>query len=94
MKSLTIGDFVYSVEFETEPDNRWDNREIESFSLADVPRAAIRFFDVRLTTDMHQRNVFRHPIGLPDAMLPDAWKIRSKLSTYDYKVFADRKDEL
>jgi hypothetical protein len=40
----------------------------------DVPRSAIRFFDMPYTTDMHLSSTFRHKIGIPDEMFPDQWK--------------------
>ncbi|KAG7345061.1 SET methyltransferase domain containing protein [Nitzschia inconspicua] len=48
----------------------------------DVPRKAISFVDHPYTTDMHLPNAFRHPIGIPDEMLPDAW--RNKVSQYNH----------
>lgn len=40
----------------------------------DVPRAAIRFFNVPGTTDLHLRDAFRHSIGIPDDMFPIQWR--------------------
>lgn len=42
--------------------------------VSNVPREAIKFFDNPYTTDMHMLGAFRQPIGIPDDMLPDAWR--------------------
>ena len=39
-----------------------------------MPRGAIDFFDKRYTSDMFMRSSFRFPIGLPDEMVPNAWR--------------------
>lgn len=39
-----------------------------------VSRKAIIFVDVPYSTDIHLPDAFRHPIGIPDEMLPDAWR--------------------
>lgn len=39
-----------------------------------VPRRAIEFFDKPYMSDQSLTPVFRHEIGLPDDMLPEAWK--------------------
>ena len=39
-----------------------------------VPRHAIRFSDKIYTTDAHLPNAFRHEIGLPEGVFPEAWK--------------------
>jgi hypothetical protein len=38
-----------------------------------VPRGAIRFTDKMYSTDQHLPNAFRHEIGIPDDMFPEAW---------------------
>lgn len=38
-----------------------------------VPRRAIQFFDDLYTADQHQEGVFRHEIGIPDAIFPIKW---------------------
>jgi hypothetical protein len=40
----------------------------------DIPRKAITFVDVPYTTDLHLPDAFRYPIGIPDDILPDAWR--------------------
>jgi hypothetical protein len=40
-----------------------------------VPRRAIRFVEKPYKDDEHLLNAFRHPIGFPDELTPDAWKV-------------------
>ena len=69
------GNFTYTVSFITEPMNRWDTTTKEiTMTVSEVPREAIKFFDLPYTTDLHLRRAFRHTIGLPDEMLPPAWR--------------------
>ena len=42
--------------------------------LNNVPAEAFQFMDMPYTTDIHLRDAFRHDIGIPDEILPDAWK--------------------
>jgi hypothetical protein len=42
-----------------------------------IPRPAIRFSDKAGTTDQHLKNAFRHEIGLPEDLIPAAWKIEN-----------------
>lgn len=39
-----------------------------------LPELALAFVDEPHTTDMFLENSFRHHIGIPDDMLPDAWR--------------------
>jgi hypothetical protein len=39
-----------------------------------VPRRAIRWIEKPYMDDEHLKNAFRHPIGLPDDLVPDAWR--------------------
>jgi len=41
----------------------------------DIPRNFIRMVDAPYSTDWHRQDAFRHWIGIPDDMFPDAWKI-------------------
>ncbi|KAI2513179.1 hypothetical protein MHU86_1217 [Fragilaria crotonensis] len=41
-----------------------------------VPREAFRFFDNSYTSDMLQRNAFRHDARIPDHLFPDLWRNR------------------
>jgi hypothetical protein len=49
--------------------------EHELHIVTHVPRSAIRFSDKTGTTDQHLKNAFRHEIGLPEDLVPSAWKI-------------------
>jgi len=42
--------------------------------ITNVPRQAIKFADNPYTTDLHMIGAFRQPIGIPDDILPHAWK--------------------
>jgi len=42
--------------------------------VSNIPRVAIKFFDKPYTTDFHMIGAFRHTLGIPDKMLPDAWR--------------------
>ena len=39
-----------------------------------VPRTAITFADLPYSTDMHLEGTFRHPLMLPDHLIPNAWR--------------------
>lgn len=43
-----------------------------------IPRQAIRFFDVAYSSDLFLRTAFRHEIHLPDDMVPSAWRDLNK----------------
>ena len=42
--------------------------------VSKVPRPAIRFTDKMYTTDQHLQQAFRHWIGMPDEIFPQAWR--------------------
>lgn len=42
--------------------------------VSKVPRLAIRFTDKMYTTDQHLSGAFRHWIGIPDDIFPQAWR--------------------
>mmetsp|Transcript_16707 Transcript_16707/g.23565 ORF Transcript_16707/g.23565 Transcript_16707/m.23565 type:complete len:1238 (-) Transcript_16707:47-3760(-) len=46
----------------------------ESILVHDIPREAIVFVDLAYSADAYLRQAFRHPIKLPDEMIPDVWK--------------------
>lgn len=55
-------------------DNREKGRAEGTRHLVEfVPRYAIRFVDRPYAKDQYARGVFRHPIGLPDGMMPSHW---------------------
>jgi hypothetical protein len=60
---------LYTVELEFA-----HGQKVTRSQRADVPRQSLAFVDVPGTTDMHQPNAFRHPVGIPDDMYPEHWK--------------------
>jgi len=44
--------------------------------VVNVPHRAITFIDMPYTSDMHHPDAFRHPIGIPDVIFPQAWRDR------------------
>ena len=57
------GEFLYTVV------EHWEDELYEG-----LPREAFRFVDLPHTTDIFLPNSFRHDIGIPDDMFPEAWK--------------------
>lgn len=57
------GEFFYTVV------DHWDDELYEG-----LPREAFRFVDSPHTTDMFLENAFRHDIGIPESLFPEAWK--------------------
>jgi SET domain len=49
-------------------------RTLTWIERTDVPRSAIRFFDVPGTTDLNQPAAFRHHVGIPDEIFPPQWR--------------------
>jgi hypothetical protein len=60
------GTITYTVEV-------FDEEDEKSYRRSGVPREMITMVDAQYTTDWHMRSAFRHYIGLPDDMVPDAW---------------------
>jgi hypothetical protein len=63
----TTGTYEVSINYE-------QDGEIHKLRRRDAPRTAIRLVDVPYTTDLHLHHAFRQPIGIPDDILPDAWR--------------------
>jgi len=42
--------------------------------VIDIPHAALTFVDLPYTSDIHEEKAFRHPIGIPDVIFPQAWR--------------------
>jgi SET domain len=77
--SKKMGRSAYAVRMLNRPTlDGMDPREVippgELHIVTHVPRAAIRFTDRAGTTDPHLHNAFRHEIGLPDDLVPQAWR--------------------
>ena len=68
----------YTVELEIDREDddggREDDHEVFWLRKTDVPRSGIQFFDKPFHTDLHLPNAFRHPIGIPDHMMPPQWR--------------------
>ena len=62
---------IYVIEDDAETDEY--EEEIEVFG---VPREGLSFVDVPYSTDMHLLDTFRQPIGIPEAIMPHAWRNR------------------
>jgi hypothetical protein len=55
----------------------WEEHGVPRF-LREYPRSSIHFFTKPYATDQLLAGAFRHPIGIPDAMFPAAWKNRPR----------------
>ena len=74
--------FLYTIQLEWEDDQDYSGgeyrEETSSFLTwilrTDVPRSAIKLYDVPYTSDIHQRRTFRHPIFLSDELFPKQWR--------------------
>ncbi|KAL7579790.1 hypothetical protein ACA910_021924 [Epithemia clementina (nom. ined.)] len=66
--------FFYTVQILNRYGLRPGERLSSPLIVTHVPRKAIRFSDKIYTTDQHLPHAFRHTIGLPDDIFPDAWK--------------------
>ena len=73
-------EMLYTVDVELWPEPGHDNKrppveQVHRVVRTDIPRHALRFFDVPGTSDLHLSKTFRHWIGLPDEMLPEQWRV-------------------
>ena len=50
----------------------WRHHQM-TWTVVDVPRRAIEFFDHKYFSDLHLRDAFRHEMDLPDHMFPEMW---------------------
>ncbi len=66
------GSYFYEVSlgYRKEPHPLDDTRYI----TRKVPHKAIMFVDKPYQSDMHLKNSFRHPIGIPDELIPEHWR--------------------
>jgi hypothetical protein len=51
-----------------------DRGDRDNAIVSGMPRNAIRFFDDEYASDLFLRSAFRHEIGIPDHMVPAAWR--------------------
>lgn len=72
-KKNSKGSHVYEVSlgFDYKPHELDDKRYIDR----NVPQNAISFVDKPYKSDMHLKNGFRHPIVMPDHMVPRQWRL-------------------
>jgi hypothetical protein len=71
--NATSSEYEYKVSLlfdRLEPD-REDQR---LYTDTNVPHSAISFVDKPYMSDLHLRNAFRHPIGLPEISIPQHWR--------------------
>jgi len=73
------GMLLYTVDVEMWPEPGYNNvlpplTQVKRVLRTDIPREALRFFDVPGTSDLNMVATFRHFIELPDDMLPEQWK--------------------
>ena len=63
-------DFLYTIQLE------WNDGidDMTWILRTDVPRSAIKLYDVPYTSDIHQRRTFRHPIYLTNELFPTQWR--------------------
>ena len=61
------------------------------FKFSKVPKEAFTFIDVQYTSDFHLENAFRQPMGIPDELLPDAWKTTEDEGDPEIRVKRKRK---
>ena len=74
--------FLYTVQLEWHDekhrsggDERGESSSHTTWMLrTDVPRSAIKLYDVPFTSDIHQRRTFRHPIYLSNEVFPKQWR--------------------
>jgi hypothetical protein len=67
--TYTVDLFIDRLTFVPVPDDFEDNH-----IRTGVPREAIFFLDASYESDLYLENAFRHYIGIPDHMMPEAWK--------------------
>ena len=69
------GNVSYVVEYEAHWHDHKDGQKHHEWTQSDwIVREAITFIDAPYTTDMFRKAAFRHSIGIPNDMMPDAWR--------------------
>jgi hypothetical protein len=66
----STGSFIYSVALGFHP-SRPPATDDMTYVDYNVPHSAIMWVDKPYTSDLHLKNSFRHPIGLPDYLVPE-----------------------
>lgn len=67
--------YTVKIQLDENDDNSW-------VEVTQVPRDEIFLYDGAFTQDWHLPNVFRQPIGIPDSILPDAWRNGPKVAPF------------
>mmetsp|Transcript_6380 Transcript_6380/g.7154 ORF Transcript_6380/g.7154 Transcript_6380/m.7154 type:complete len:618 (-) Transcript_6380:68-1921(-) len=75
-EKLPDGQFIYTVMIKNRPGLVQEDiiPKGQMHVVSSVPRGAIRFTDKMYSTDQHLTNAFRHEIGIPNEIFPEAWK--------------------
>ena len=74
------GTHLYEVEVALPLDEDDDNSDpddedkFDFVTIKDVPQYGIQFVNKPYSSDVFLPNAFRHEMGIPDDMMPDAWK--------------------
>jgi hypothetical protein len=72
------GEYVYVVHYlplgYVEEDGDTEDGMVNWYQSDWIPRGAITFADAAYTTDIFLPGAFRHPIGIPDEIMPNTWK--------------------
>lgn len=67
------GPYLYTVEISNAKKNQGKLAIYENHEITGVPIEAINFVNQKYTSDMFLKNAFRHEMGLPDELWPEAW---------------------
>lgn len=65
--------FLYTVEMNDVRKNQGKRTIYENQVITAVPFRAIDFVNEKYSSDMFLKNAFRHEMGLPDGLWPEAW---------------------
>jgi len=76
-KDGKTGSYLYDVSLSFGNSQKIDKKYI----VKKVPHYAIMFIDKPYHSDMHLRNAFRHPIGLPEELTPKHWLIQPVINS-------------
>jgi hypothetical protein len=68
---------LHRVEFKSEDGATMYNYTVsngKAKTITDVPQSHIKYANKPYSSDMFEKQAFRHYIGIPDEMMPDAWR--------------------
>ena len=81
-----INETLYTIQIELKADDDieeadesiqelpFNSKTVIWIERTDVPRSAIKYFDLPYSSDIHLSYSFRHEIQIPDTMMPEQWK--------------------